>query len=216
MDEKKDNEKKRSPERVKQHRACAGFDELTQDAKVAMDGRCAPGIAVESTFERRREYVGAKSIFEPGTEPAQYGAAQRIEHASDDDSDRNDQREHQQRGATAARQDAIIDLKQVDGRSKEQQIVAAAIGEHDAKLTSAGPQRRLQWGLWRHQQHIQPEGRHQHRRNRHRFRGSTLSLDINYKLDRSARDSQRPAARAAGPDSRTGRRSNGNIDVPAD
>jgi len=57
------------------------------------------------------------------------------------------QREHQQRVDTAARQDAIIDLKEVDGRSKEQQIVAATVCEHEAKRACAGPQGRIQRGL---------------------------------------------------------------------
>jgi len=45
MHEKKDYEKERRPERVKQHRASAGFDELAQTGKIPIDGRCACRIA---------------------------------------------------------------------------------------------------------------------------------------------------------------------------
>ena len=50
MYEKKDYEKERRPERVKQHRASAGFDKLTQNGKIPIDVRCACRIAAEGVF----------------------------------------------------------------------------------------------------------------------------------------------------------------------
>src|SRR4051794_274210 len=75
MYEKKDTEKEGSPKRVEQHRACVGFDELTQNGKIPIRFGCPRRIAAEGVFEASREHGGTKSIFEPCTEPAQYCAA---------------------------------------------------------------------------------------------------------------------------------------------
>ena len=149
MYEKKDTEEERSPERIKQHRASVGVNKLTQNGEIPIRFRCARRIAAEGAFETGREHGRTKPVFEPGTEPAQYCATQCVEHSPDHDRDRNDHGEHQKRVAAPARQDAIIDLKQIDGRSKEQQIIAATIGEHDSERACAGPERRLQRGLGR-------------------------------------------------------------------
>ncbi|HWZ08496.1 MAG TPA: hypothetical protein VNY53_16450, partial [Bradyrhizobium sp.] len=51
MYEKKDYEKERRPERIKQHRASAGFDKLTQNGKIPIDVQCACRIAAEGVFQ---------------------------------------------------------------------------------------------------------------------------------------------------------------------
>src|SRR6266403_4784241 len=193
MHEKKDYEKERRPERIKQHRASAGFDELAQNGKIPINVRCACWIAAEGALQGSRQHTGAKPIFKPCSEPAQYGAPQSIKHASDHNRERNDQREHQQRVNAVARQDAIIDLKEVDGRSEKQQIVAATVCEHEAKRACAGPQDRLQRGLWRRHE-METNGRHQHCHYRQRFSGSAFSLDRRWQQV----DWRRPAALAAG------------------
>ncbi len=100
-------------------------------------------------------------LFEPLAHPAQRGAAQRIEHAADHDGERDDDGQHQQRVAAAARQHAIVDLQQIDRRREQQEIVAAAIGKNEAERPHAGPQRRLQRRL-RRRHRLQLERWHQH------------------------------------------------------
>jgi hypothetical protein len=73
-------------------------------------------------------------------QPAQCCAAQCIKHSANHDGERNDERQHQERIAAAARQDAIIDLKQINGRSEKKEIVAAAVRENQAERPRAGPQ----------------------------------------------------------------------------
>jgi hypothetical protein len=69
-------------------------------------------------------------FFKPLAHPAQCSAAQCVKHATNHDGKRNDQRQHQERIAAATRQDAIIDLKQIDGRREKKEIIAAAIREN--------------------------------------------------------------------------------------
>jgi hypothetical protein len=88
-------------------------------------------------------------IFKPGAKPAQYGATQCVKHSPDHDGKHHNQGEHQERVGASARQHAIVNLKQVDGGSEQEQIVAAAVCKHESKRARAGPKRRLQRCLWR-------------------------------------------------------------------
>ena len=90
-------------------------------------------------FEARGECCGMQFLFEPLAHPAQRGAAQRIEHAADHDGERDDDGQHQQRVAAAARQHAIVDLEQINGGREKQEIVAAAIDENECERPHAGP-----------------------------------------------------------------------------
>ena len=83
-------------------------------------------------------------FLEPLANPAQCSAAQCIKHSANHDGERNDERQHRERIAAAARQDAIIDLKQIDGRSQKKEIIAAAIRENESERPRAGPQGGLQ------------------------------------------------------------------------
>jgi len=79
-------------------------------------------------------------FLEPLANPAQCSAAQCIKHSANHNGERNNERQHQERIAAAARQDAIIDLKQIDGRSEKKEIIAAAVCENEAERPRAGPQ----------------------------------------------------------------------------
>ena len=143
MHEEENAEEERRPERIEQGRAGAGLGELTQHRKIAIGFRCPRPVGM-GAFEARGERCGMKFFFKPLAHPAQCGAAQCIEHAANHDGKRNDERQHQERSAAAARQHAIVDLKQIDGRREKKQIVAAAIRENESERPRAGPQRRLQ------------------------------------------------------------------------
>src|SRR6267143_7272549 len=93
-------------------------------------------------FEASGKHCWTKSIFKPRADPAHCGAPQRVKHSANHDRKGNDERQHQERIGAAARQDAIIDLKQIDGRSEKKEIVTAAIGENEPERSCAGPQGR--------------------------------------------------------------------------
>ena len=95
-------------------------------------------------FEARGERGRMEFCFKPLAHPTQCSAAQCIKHSANHDGKRNDECQHQERIAAAARQHAIIDLKQIDGRREKKEIVAAAIRENESERPRAGPQRRLQ------------------------------------------------------------------------
>src|ERR1700694_2516476 len=140
MHEEKNAEEERRAEHVKQQRACSGLSELTQGRKIAIRLRCARLTGLIGVFEAGREPPWMDSFSEPLANPAQCSAAQCIKHSANHDGKRNDERQHQERIAAPARQDAIIDLEQIDGRSEEKEIVAAAIRENDSERPRAGPQ----------------------------------------------------------------------------
>ena len=143
MHEEENAEEERRPERVKQGRAGSGLGELTQHRKIAIGFRCPRPVGM-GAFEARGECCRMKFCFKPLAHPAQCGAAQCIKHSADHDGKRDDERQHQERVAAAARQHAIVDLKQIDGRREKKDIVAAAIRENESERPRAGPQRRLQ------------------------------------------------------------------------
>jgi len=97
----------------------------------------------------RRIRSRRKALLDEVDLQANCGAPQRVKHSANHDGKRNDERQHQERIGAAARQDAIIDLKQIDGRSEEKKIVTAAIRENESERACAGPQGRLQWRLRR-------------------------------------------------------------------
>jgi hypothetical protein len=72
-------------------------------------------------------------FFKPFAHPAQCSAAQGIKHSANHDGKRNNQCQHQERIAAAARQHAIIDLKQIDGWREKKEIIAAAIRENESE-----------------------------------------------------------------------------------
>ena len=144
MHEEENANEEGRPERVKQGRTGPGLSELTQGRKVAIGLRRPRPIGFIGEIEARGECCRMEFFFKPLAHSAQCGAAQCIEHAADHDGKRNDERQHQQRIAAAARQHAIIDLKQIDGRREKKEIVAAAIRENQSERPRAGPQGRLQ------------------------------------------------------------------------
>ena len=82
-------------------------------------------------------------FFKPLAHPAQCSAAQCVKHAANHDGKCNDERQHQERIAAAARQHAIIDLKQIDGRREKKEIVAAAIRRKRVRAIPRRPARPL-------------------------------------------------------------------------
>ncbi len=161
MHEEKNAEEERRPEHVKQHRTCSGLSELTQCRKIAVCLRCARSIGLIGVFEASGEHCRMEFFLEPLANPAQCSAAQCIKHSANHNGERNDERQHQERIAAAARQDAIIDLKQIDRRSEKKEIITAAICENEAERPRASPQGGFQRRL-RRRHHLQPERRHQH------------------------------------------------------
>ena len=83
---------------------------------------------------------------EPATDPGKRGAAYDIEQRPDNNGYRDDDRQHQQSINTAARQNTIIDLKKIEGGSKQKNIVAATIGEDQTEGTGTPTQGSDQWG----------------------------------------------------------------------
>ena len=144
MHEEENAKEERRPERVEQRRTRSGLGELTQGRKIAIGFRRTRPIGFVGVFEARGERRRMEFLFEPLAHPAQCSAAQCIEHAADHDGKRDDERQHQERIAAAARQHAIVDLKQIDRRREKKEVVAAAIRENESERPRAGPQGRLQ------------------------------------------------------------------------
>lgn len=161
MHEKENAEKKRRPAHVEQHRAGTGLGELPQRGEIAIGFGRARGVGAISVFEAGGEYRRTQPLFKPNADSAQGRPAQCVQQAADHDGGRDDQRQHQERVGAAARQDAIIDLKQVDRRRQQQEIVAAAVREYERERAGRGAQRRLQRRV-RRRQHVQQERRRRH------------------------------------------------------
>ena len=105
------------------------FSELTQGRKIAIRLRCARLTDLIRIVQASRGHCRMKSIFKPLAHPGHCSAAQRVKHSANHDGERNDEGQHQERIGAAARQDAIVDLKQIDGGSEKKEIVTAAICE---------------------------------------------------------------------------------------
>ncbi len=144
MHEEKNGEEDRRPEHVEQHRACSGLSELTQGRKIAIRLRCARLTDLIRIVQASRGHCRMESIFKPLAHPGHCSAAQRVKHSANHDGERNDEGQHQERIGAAARQDAIVDLKQIDGGSEKKEIVTAAICENESDRPRAGPQGRFQ------------------------------------------------------------------------
>ncbi|MCY1309272.1 hypothetical protein D9M70_593510 [compost metagenome] len=91
-----------------------------------------------SIFEAGRQHDGPQAVIEPAADPRQRGAPHDIQNRADQHRCRDDERQHEQRVGAAARQDAIVNLQQVNGGSQQEQVIGAAIEKDQQEGSRAG------------------------------------------------------------------------------